>query len=408
MYSSFYRYIYIIIGVFAFTTAQSQSKEILGYLPSYRFNKINSIELNKLSQMNISFANPTADTGIIVEDEDYDNIVDMAHDEDIIICISLAGGAVGNPQYQRWIDYTTTEALPVFVHHIMQYCRMHNLDGVDFDLEWNLIEDVGTHYEPFVVMLADSLWAEDMVIMGTFPGTYRFSAVTDLCLETFDQINLMSYDLTGPWDPNNEGPHAPYSFAVQSINYWKAQGVTAEKLLLGVPFYGYDFAGSSVSAFTYANMVNINTDYAYLDQVDHKYYNGITTIQNKTILAKEEANGIMIWELGQDHFSEYSLLNAIYNQMETDIEDLFPEEQKWVKAYPNPTAHQLHLKNTYMSFAEYTIRDVTGKTCAIGHIEANETAIIDLEQFPNGLYVVRLIFTSSGEKQDIKILKIII
>jgi GH18 family chitinase len=41
------------------------------------------------------------------------------------------------------------------------------------------------------------------------------------------------------------------------------------------------------------------------------YYNGIPTIKMKTILAKEEASGIMIWQLSGDAPGSNSLLQAI-------------------------------------------------------------------------------------------------
>ena len=41
------------------------------------------------------------------------------------------------------------------------------------------------------------------------------------------------------------------------------------------------------------------------------YYNGLPTIQSKTILAFKNASGVMIWQLLQDAEGEKSLLGAI-------------------------------------------------------------------------------------------------
>ena len=384
----------------------AQSKEILGYLPYYRFNKVSDIEFEKLTQLNIAFANPTADTSIIVPNEDFDAIIEIAHNAQVKVCISLAGGAVGNPEYQRWIDYTEEEALPVFVHNIMNYCRMHHLDGVDFDLEWNLIEDVGAHYENFVIMMADSLWAEGKMITAAFPGTYRYNALTDICLSTFEQINLMAYDLTGPWDPNNPGPHSPYYFAEQSINYWKTQNVPQEKLLLGVPFYGYDFGGSSVSSFTYAWIVNQNTDNAYLDQVEQKYYNGIPTIKDKAALAKEESNGIMIWELGQDHYGESSLLNAIWEEMQTGLTGLYIYDDPRVLVYPNPVVSILSIKNKREENASIYIRNISGNLIKQTKVNPLEKIEINMEGLSSGIYILNVFFPESRTQENIKIIKL--
>jgi len=386
-------------------SSSAQSKEILGYLPHYRFNEISNIDFDKLTQLDIAFANPTADTGIIVPNEDFEDIIEMAHEAQLKVCISLAGGDVGDPAYQRWIDYTGAEALPVFVHKIMNYCRAHQLDGVDFDLEWNLLEDVGAHYENFVVMMADSLWAEGKMITAAFPGTYRYNALTDICLSTFDQINLMAYDLTGPWNPNNPGPHSPYHFAEQSIDYWKYQDVPQEKLLLGVPFYGYDFGSSPVSSFTYAWIVDQDPNNAYLDQVDEKYYNGIPTIKDKTALAKEETNGIMIWEIGQDHFSEYSLLNAIWEEMQTGLAEIQPSEEAKVMLYPNPVVSVLNIKNKSQEKANMYIYNFSGQLIKQVSINSYDQIEINLGNLNPGMYMIQLFFTETNTQENIKLIK---
>ena len=54
------------------------------------------------------------------------------------------------------------------------------------------------------------------------------------------------------------------------------------------------------------------------DNVGNKYYNGRPTIQTKVRLAAESLSGIMIWELGQDSFTEYSLLETIHKKY-TDL-----------------------------------------------------------------------------------------
>ena len=45
-----------------------------------------------------------------------------------------------------------------------------------------------------------------------------------------------------------------------------------------------------------------------------KYYNGRPTIKSKVKLASEQVSGIMIWEIGQDSFTEYSLLKTIHKE----------------------------------------------------------------------------------------------
>jgi chitinase len=41
------------------------------------------------------------------------------------------------------------------------------------------------------------------------------------------------------------------------------------------------------------------------------YYNGIATVKKKAMLAKQQGNGIMIWEKSQDAHDNNSLLKAV-------------------------------------------------------------------------------------------------
>lgn len=76
-----------------------------------------------------------------------------------------------------------------------------------------------------------------------------------------DFLNLMVYDCNCP-------TNAPMSYAHDSLHYWAARGVPLEKRILGVPFYSTD------------------SDEASLRQ--------------KAALAREQAGGVMIWEISTD------------------------------------------------------------------------------------------------------------
>ena len=161
---------------------------------------------------------------------------------------------------------------------------------------------------------------ESKGITAAYPSETRYSLITQEALNALDFINLMVYDYTGPWNPS-PGQHSSYNHAKQGINFWKnTVGVNPSKLTLGVPFYGYDFQNSTtVKAFTYGSMVDSDVSNSEKDNVGNKYYNGRPTIANKVKLASQNLSGIMIWELGQDSFSEYSLLETIHKTY-TDLD----------------------------------------------------------------------------------------
>ena len=287
---------------------------VVGYLPNYRFNLNDKIDYCKLTHLNLAFANPDSDGNIIMSSIKAVTATARTKNPNIIICISLAGGALTSEQATNWSDLIDIPAnRPAFIEKIVDYVLDNNLDGVDVDLEWS---HVTTGYSDFVIELGAVLHAHNKIITVAFPKI-RFSNVTDTALQVFDFINIMSYDATGPWNPSSPGQHSSFNFSKEGIRFWNnTVGVSKEKLTLGVPFYGYNFVNSTTAhAVTYSEMVSNNVNNADLDQVGTTYYNGRPTITSKVnLVVDEKLGGIMIWELGQDAFNDYSLLKTIHEE----------------------------------------------------------------------------------------------
>lgn len=129
----------------------------------------------------------------------------------------------------------------------------------------------------------------------------------------------MSYDRTGPWRPENTGHHSPYTMAVEDLDFWhKIRLIPKDKLVLGLPFYGYGFGAldSPVVSMDYKQIVSIYPDREARDTLNLPgnvvmYYNNIATIKKKTELAMKKAGGVMIWQLLGDTSGDSSLLNSI-------------------------------------------------------------------------------------------------
>ena len=182
---------------------------------------------------------------------------------------------------------------------------------MDVDIEWNLLPAVDSLYTPFVVELSSALHERGKAITTALGATDLHPAVTQQSLEAYDFINIMAYDKTGSWRPDDIGPHSPYSYAEEAMAYWIGERkIPPERLVLGVPFYGFNFSPPA-HYISYRDLVKEDPANAYLDSVDLKYFNGISTIVKKTELAKQELGGIMIWEISQDTLGHLSLLRAI-------------------------------------------------------------------------------------------------
>ncbi len=129
----------------------------------------------------------------------------------------------------------------------------------------------------------------------------------------------MSYDRTGPWKPNSPGDPSPYTMAVEDLDYWhNVRSLPKEKLVLGLPFYGYGFGAldSPVVSMNYKEIISLYPDNELTDTLRLQgnvllYYNNIPTIKKKTKLAMKKAGGVMIWQLLGDTTGDNSLLNTI-------------------------------------------------------------------------------------------------
>ena len=286
---------------------------VVGYLPSYRFDSNENIDYCKLTHLNLAFANPGSNGKLMIND--FSGVVVRARNENsnIKIYISIGGGYLTDEQASIWSNsIDIKDNRPIIINEIVNFVVDNSLDGVDVDLEWQYVT---SGYSDFVIELKSALSTKGKSMTAALPGTTKFDNITEEALQTFDFINIMAYDFTGPWNPTASGQHSSYNNAVESINFWKNTGISQSKLTLGVPFYGYDFSNSSnVTSFTFGQMISTNNSYSEIDNVGMKYYNGRPTIKSKVKLASEQVSGIMIWELGQDSFSDYSLLKTIHKE----------------------------------------------------------------------------------------------
>lgn len=295
---------------------KTKTARVVGYLSTDNFSKMTSIQFCKLTHLNIAFANPDKN-GNLIFTGDIDGLIKYVKsvNPNILISISLAGGVISEEQASNWswlID--KPENRPVLIQNIVNFVEQHQLDGVDVDLEWDAVT---SGYSGFVLELKKSLETRKKLMTAALPNNTRFENISNVALNAFDFINVMAYDSTGPWTPNNPGQHSSFDFAKNGIDFWhKQQNVPSEKLTLGVPFYGYNFTYSTnVTSSTYGQIVEAGKQFAEIDELGKIYYNGRPTISKKVEYAAQNTGGIMIWELAQDSFDEYSLLEVIHKKL---------------------------------------------------------------------------------------------
>ncbi len=372
--------------LFGLQTAFAQSFKVVGYLPSYQFDWLNDIEFERLTHVNIAFANPDAQGNLSVEGVNIALAVNKAHQKGCKVFISLAGGYLTPEWEANWNNLALPANRPAYIQKIVQYVQAQHLDGVDIDLEWQYVQD---WYSPFVIELKAALAPLNLPLSVALPGSYRYPQISAEALAAYDWVNMMVYDLTGPWDASNPGQHSPYDWAQDCIAYWKSQGMPAQKLTLGVPFYGYDFGVSPVDAFTYRAIVNENPANAQLDQDGQKYWNGIPTIQAKTQLALEETSGIMIWEIGQDAFGEnasYSLLRAIDAIVDAAVVGVSEANSTTLQVYPNPVRDRLSIRLPGEGTFRLLIFNMQGELVLEQSTSDDDPLEVRVADMPAGMY----------------------
>ena len=268
----------------------------------------NGFNMERVNYLNIAFLNPGAD-GKFGDMSGLTAFIGSAHQHNVKVMASICGGDA--PTYfDALLADGKRDAL---VSALMKLVTDNNFDGVDVDIE---DVEIDKNYEPFVIALSTALKAKGKLITAAV-GTYESSQLSDKALSNYDFLNVMSYDLTGPWDPSNPGPHSPYSMAVSDLDFWtNTRGIAKGKLNLGLPLYGYDFEASVVTSVDYVDIVNAHPGAENSDEVTTAsggtiYYNGMPTIAKKTQLAITNAGGVMLWELMADKTGPASLLNVV-------------------------------------------------------------------------------------------------
>ena len=285
------------------------------------------------------------------------------------------------------------------------------------DLEW---DSVGPFYSDFVVELGAQLQFYNLEMTAALPGIHRYPEISDEALQAFDWINVMAYDLTGPWNPSKVGQHAPFSMAVESIDYWLNQNVPANKLNLGVPFYGFNFSNKrKVASASFGDLTKQNVNFAQLDQVGNTYYNGIPTIKAKTAWALKNAGGVMIWEIGQDCFNGNSLLSVIFkekmlqeiSEVEVLVEEIpeadpimeepFPDE---IMEAPLDVTAQLTKYDSWevlpAAKGRFVLMDVYGRELFSQTLESKETLKINTGFLLNGIGFYKILVEGKLSSQS--------
>ena len=306
---------------------------VVGYYPLWK--ELYSPQWEKLTHLCLAFGIVQSDGSLnIINIEKHRSIIESAHNNKVKVLLSIGGGGGISQNFSEAV--MNVNSRNKLIDNLEKALIDLNLDGIDIDFEeWegghagatdkdlkkrDALEDT---YKSLRQRLGDNkLITAAVAACNNNSGWGYYNCYNSTMHQYLDFAFLMIYDKTGPWPGATVGPHSDWDFFEQSINHWlNVKKLPKEKLVAGVPFYGYTFLypnsseGAKDIAYREILLKYPNDEPHLKDNVGLTFYDGMNTIKRKTeFVVKNNLGGIMIWEITLDTDDQSkSLLNTIHN-----------------------------------------------------------------------------------------------
>lgn len=235
-------------------------QKMVGYQASW--GSIEQVDYDNLSHIIYSFALPRTSGTVIALSAESDTklrtLVERAHAKDVKVLLAIGGWNNGDDSAFEAFSQTAA-GVNNFVADTSYLVDTYNLDGIDLDWEY---PDAKWKWNNLVNAMAPAMHNKGKLLTAAV-AAYGAGADTVGNIDSLDFVNVMMYEC------HCGEEEAPFWQMEESLAYWKNRGLEAERLMLGIPFYGG--GGQDVSI--------------------HK---------RKAQASLEHAGGIMIWEISQD------------------------------------------------------------------------------------------------------------
>lgn len=323
------------------------------------------IAATKLTRVNYAFAN--IQDGEVVEGfahdaENFAVLTGLKKANAALRILVSVGGWTWSGGFSEMA--MSIESRKRFIDSSLRFIEKYALDGLDIDWEYPGLVGMDNPFrvedrENYTSLLREmrlrfdqeeARFGRKLLISVATGASEEFLAHTqmDQVARYVDSVNLMSYDYVEPSSSPLTGHHAPLFAnpagptgisADDSVKAYLAAGVPAEKLVLGVPFYGHAWSDVPDTAHglfqsgkparldaSYRNITSsfLNGGYVrywdeaasapYLyNQLTHTFvsYDDVESITLKAeYVSKHGLGGIMFWEYHGD--ANNALLDAIH------------------------------------------------------------------------------------------------
>lgn len=223
------------------------------------------IAAQKLTRINYAFAN--INNGRIVngysnDDQNLASLVALKQQNPSLTVLVSVGGWLWSGRFSDMAVDQQSRAL--FIASVVDYVTSHQLDGLDIDWEFPgmpgfephfrvedkqnytlLVKELRSRFDKLEKELHRPLYLT--VATGAGSDWLAHTEMNEV-VKYVDTVNLMAYDYYEPDTDAITGNHAPLftdpadpkkGSADESVQEYERAGVPAEKIVLGVPFYGH-------------------------------------------------------------------------------------------------------------------------------------------------------------------------
>ncbi len=223
------------------------------------------------AQGNLSLVSPSyfdinADGSLKITNQFNSTFVNEMHARGIEVVPFLSN------HWDRTVGRAALENREQLSTQLANFIIKNNLDGINVDIE-NVTDIDRNAYTDLVRLLREKLPADKEVSVAVaanpngwtkgWHGSYDYKELAKYS----DYLMIMAYDESYEGGP--QGPVASYNFVERSIQYALNQGVSPDKVVLGLPFYGRYWQEGATSGGTGISNVKV-------DEMLKKYGGSVT------------------------------------------------------------------------------------------------------------------------------------